>query len=182
MPTLCIKLRLVICTRFVRRPAPSIRTIMRNCKLPSLPVSSTGYNFLLTQQGEQEYNLPVFLVTFLGLIPGPIAYGNIIDDTCLIWEQSCSGGWTCWQYDNYTLSYLTVALGVGIRFGSIIFMFLAMITYRSSASEKKKPVETDTTVSSEQKRPVSITSEVGVQANFPSGKTKMKGSLEMTDL
>ena len=38
--------------------------IKRSCKLPSLPLLCTGYNFLLTQQGGQEYNRSLFAEIF----------------------------------------------------------------------------------------------------------------------
>ncbi|XP_072030407.1 uncharacterized protein [Amphiura filiformis] len=123
--------------------------------------------------------LQSLIIRGVGLIPGPIVYGSLIDDSCLIWEQSCSGGWTCWMFDNRTLSNITVMLGTGVRFGSILFIFLAILFYYKPKEPKKvkhtpkSKLLDDDGVPSEQKQPENVHySSVGVQASFPTGITK----------
>lgn len=41
----------------------------------------------------------LMFVSLFALIPGPILYGIIIDQTCLIWEDTCGSNGNCWYYD-----------------------------------------------------------------------------------
>ena len=64
--TLCIG-HVLLHARFVIMPAPSIK-LSTICKLLSLPLSCTGYNFLLAQKGEQEYTVSLFCQVWCILI------------------------------------------------------------------------------------------------------------------
>lgn len=35
----------------------------------------------------------------MALIPGPILYGIIIDNTCLVWNETCNKRGNCYTYD-----------------------------------------------------------------------------------
>lgn len=52
---------------------------------------------------ERSFALGMQFVIFrlFGYIPAPIVFGNLIDSTCLLWKQSCSGekGGRCLLYD-----------------------------------------------------------------------------------
>ncbi len=94
------------------------------------------------------------------------------------------------MFDKDELSFLTVMIGLGVRFGSILFIFLAILTYKpnkNSTCSKDNLISQGEdnygSVPSEKYNPDRVQSaEVGVQANFPSGKTRKKGSIETTDL
>lgn len=52
---------------------------------------------------ERSFALGMQFVIFrlFGYIPAPIVFGNLIDSTCILWKQSCSGekGGRCLLYD-----------------------------------------------------------------------------------
>ena len=77
-------------------------------------------------------NLISYYRRLLGAIPGPILYGKLIDETCLL-----SSG-TCLVYDNYKMSmYLTVAT-CAAKVAAVVSFVLALYTSRWS----KVPEET----------------------------------------
>lgn len=47
----------------------------------------------------------LMFVALFALIPGPIVYGFIIDQSCLIWENSCGSRGNCWYYDKEKFRY-----------------------------------------------------------------------------
>ncbi len=44
--------------------------------------------------------------TLLGFLPNPVIFGNLIDSSCLVWEESCGETGICWLYD--TVSFRLV--------------------------------------------------------------------------
>ncbi|XP_035824885.1 solute carrier organic anion transporter family member 4A1 [Aplysia californica] len=40
-----------------------------------------------------------------GTIPGPVLLGVILDNTCVLWQETCEGQGSCWVYDRYTMSW-----------------------------------------------------------------------------
>lgn len=64
-------------------------------------------------------------------MPAPIIFGSLIDRTCLIWEEDeCDGSRNCWMYDNVELSRYTLIMLQSAKALSIIFIILALVTYR----------------------------------------------------
>jgi len=50
--------------------------------------------------------LILMLVSLFALIPGPILYGRIIDETCIVWTEQCSGRkGNCQLYDQKLFRY-----------------------------------------------------------------------------
>lgn len=43
-------------------------------------------------------------VRIFGTIPAPLIFGTLIDDTCLLWQESCDNAGACLVYDNYSMS------------------------------------------------------------------------------
>ncbi|XP_038051922.1 solute carrier organic anion transporter family member 4A1-like [Patiria miniata] len=75
----------------------------------------------------------------LGTVPGPIIFGSIIDQSCILWETSCDGARQCWLYNNGEMSLNVFILLASLKLGSCIFYILCYMTYRapSSAEEGK---------------------------------------------
>ncbi|XP_075974203.1 organic anion transporting polypeptide 30B [Anticarsia gemmatalis] len=76
---------------------------------------------------ERSFALGMQFVIFrlFGYIPAPIVFGNLIDSTCLLWKQSCSGekGGRCLLYDIEQFRYRYVGLCGGIKIVALgIFM------------------------------------------------------------
>lgn len=50
--------------------------------------------------------LILMLVSLFALIPGPILYGRIIDETCIVWTEQCNGRkGNCQLYDQKLFRY-----------------------------------------------------------------------------
>ncbi|XP_067010749.2 solute carrier organic anion transporter family member 74D [Anabrus simplex] len=63
--------------------------------------------------------LALLMVSLLAFIPGPIIYGQIIDSTCLVWDDTCKQKGNCWLYDKeifrlYFNSTAAVLTSVGV--------------------------------------------------------------------
>ena len=75
-------------------------------------IDNTVYNFLSQQ----------FHFRLLGSIPGPILYGRLIDEACIL-----SSG-KCLFYDNYSMSvYLTVVSSIA-KLGAVVCFIIALYT------------------------------------------------------
>ncbi|CAG9135206.1 unnamed protein product [Plutella xylostella] len=76
---------------------------------------------------ERSFALGMQFVIFrlFGYIPAPIVFGNLIDSTCILWKQTCSGakGGRCLLYDIEQFRYRYVGLCCGIKIVALgIFM------------------------------------------------------------
>lgn len=43
-------------------------------------------------------------VRLLGTIPAPMIFGTLIDETCILWQESCDDAGSCLVYDNQYMS------------------------------------------------------------------------------
>jgi hypothetical protein len=43
-------------------------------------------------------------VRLLGTIPAPLIFGRLIDESCVLWQDSCDGQGSCLMYDNKYMS------------------------------------------------------------------------------
>lgn len=66
----------------------------------------------------------------LGTIPGPIFFGYLFDNDCLLWQESCSERGSCWIYDSVSLSHKMVIVGVIFKSCTVVFYILALCFYR----------------------------------------------------
>ncbi|XP_071854717.1 solute carrier organic anion transporter family member 4A1-like [Apostichopus japonicus] len=64
----------------------------------------------------------------LGTVPGPIIFGKLIDNACMIWEYECDGQQTCWLYDNgqfarslFLVLFIGRAVSISTFCGSLFF-------------------------------------------------------------
>lgn len=48
----------------------------------------------------------------IGGIPGPIAFGSVIDISCLLWQDQCGEQGSCYLYQNSAMSRYTLIAGV----------------------------------------------------------------------
>lgn len=69
-----------------------------------------------------------------GSIPGPIAFGWVIDNACLLWQKQCGHQGSCFVYHNETMSrYMLIAgLTFKVRWPSGVWLLSA--SAHSSAS------------------------------------------------
>ena len=48
----------------------------------------------------------------IGLLPGPIIFGHVVDSYCTVWQDTCGVKGRCFDYDIDSLSYAVIVLGV----------------------------------------------------------------------
>lgn len=88
-----------------------------------------NYRCVSNQDKSVTQGLILMLVSLFALIPGPVIFGRIIDATCLVWTEQCSGRrGNCQLYDqrrfryyiNLTAFFLT---GIGVFFDVLVWKY-----------------------------------------------------------
>ncbi|XP_071854720.1 solute carrier organic anion transporter family member 4A1-like isoform X2 [Apostichopus japonicus] len=79
--------------------------------------------------------LQSLLLKALGSIPGPIIFGALIDDTCMIWEYDCDGAGTCWMYENEQFAHYTLKLIMSCRVVSLFCFAASYFTHKPIVKE-----------------------------------------------
>lgn len=64
-----------------------------------------------------------------GSIPGPIAFGAIIDSGCVYWQYECSRRGNCWVYNNGILGIRAFAIAISGLVLNLVFSVLCWIFY-----------------------------------------------------
>lgn len=86
----------------------------------------------------------VFFRVF-GAIPGPIAFGAVIDSGCLYWQYECNRRGNCWVYDNSILGFRAFAIALSGLILTAVFYLLTWIFYPPiSCKSNSKQVDTST--------------------------------------
>lgn len=66
----------------------------------------------------------------LGGIPGPIAFGSMIDKSCLLWQNQCGEQGSCYVYQNFAMSRYTLVVG-------LVYKVISKAHLLSSAENEK---------------------------------------------
>lgn len=88
-----------------------------------------NYRCVSKQDKSVTQGLILMLISLFALIPGPIMYGKIIDTTCLVWTEQCSGSrGNCQLYDQrkfrYYINLTAFALTtVGVFFDILVWKY-----------------------------------------------------------
>lgn len=69
----------------------------------------------------------LFLLLPTGGIPGPIAFGSVIDISCILWQNQCGHQGSCYLYHNAAMSQYTLVAGI------IYKVMLYILTQESGA-------------------------------------------------
>lgn len=69
-----------------------------------------GASQRLARLGAAQTEGPLSLPT--GGIPGPIAFGSMIDKSCLLWQDQCGEQGSCYVYQNSAMSRYTLVAGL----------------------------------------------------------------------
>lgn len=56
-------------------------------------------------------------------------FGTLIDDTCILWQESCNDAGACLVYDNQSLSRYMLSLALIAKICSTAFFFGAAWSY-----------------------------------------------------
>ncbi|XP_078585832.1 solute carrier organic anion transporter family member 4A1-like [Branchiostoma floridae x Branchiostoma japonicum] len=86
------------------------------------------------------------LFRLLAWIPGPVLFGYIIDQACVLWQEECGVVGACVVYDSGKLGLYLLVSSVSIRLVSMALYLLAYCLYKPVAEEKAKATHGDQTM------------------------------------
>lgn len=132
----------------------SIISSVINCFGTSGRIGNILLNFRCVSVKDKSVTqgLILMLVSLFALIPGPILYGRIIDETCIVWTEKCNGQrGNCQLYDqrlfryyvNLTAFFLT---SIGVFFDVLVWKHgrhLDLYTERHDDMPQKKQTHPD---------------------------------------
>lgn len=124
--------------------------------VPSPPAVAATLRCIHDSQRTLGLGLKWLIVRLLGTVPGPILFGAIIDNTCILWREKCGEHASCWIYNNDQLSRNFFIFVVCFKVASITFFILAHQFYKAP-TEKAVHFSVSEGVTS----PVSFVSENG---------------------
>ena len=67
---------------------------------------------------------------FLGTIPGPLLFGSILDNVCLVWQEKCDEDGSCWIYDSRRVGQYFYILTVAVKATTISLLIIAYKLYK----------------------------------------------------
>ena len=66
----------------------------------------------------------------LGTIPGPLLFGSILDNVCLVWQEKCDEDGSCWIYDSRRVGQYFYILTVAVKATTISLLIIAYKLYK----------------------------------------------------
>ncbi|XP_078507736.1 solute carrier organic anion transporter family member 4A1 [Lissotriton helveticus] len=122
--------------------------------LCSIPALTATLRCVSDRQRSFALGIQWIVVRTLGGIPGPIAFGSLIDISCLLWQHQCGEQGSCYIYENSTMSQYTLIVGLAYKVMGSLFFLLACILYKpppetprsssGTSDESPSPVKSDT--------------------------------------
>ncbi|XP_025104020.1 uncharacterized protein LOC112570045 [Pomacea canaliculata] len=105
------------------------------------------YVAVIRSVAETDKSLSVALLTFLvtlgGFLPGPIIFGRMVDNACIVWSGS-SGDGSCLLYDNELLRYSVKGADLAIKAMTALPIFVAVLwIMRSPDRDVKDDISID---------------------------------------
>nr|XP_014353298.1 PREDICTED: solute carrier organic anion transporter family member 4A1-like [Latimeria chalumnae] len=100
--------------------------------LPFSPPPSRSVSFRCVPDSQRSFGLGIqwIVVRTLGGIPGPIAFGSVIDISCLLWQDQCGDQGSCYLYQNSAMSWYTLIAGLVYKALGLMFFFSAWLLYK----------------------------------------------------
>lgn len=111
-----------------------------------VPTITSTFRVVAFSQRTFAVGLQSLMLKLLGSIPGPIIFGALIDQTCLIWEYDCEGAGTCWMYDNRLFALYTFSLIISCRVVSLLCFAAAVFTHKPIVHEDEAALASEGTV------------------------------------
>ncbi|XP_046382790.1 solute carrier organic anion transporter family member 74D [Ischnura elegans] len=131
---------------------PFIAFLVISCVMHFLGSSGRVGNVLVNYRSVKPEDkaiaqgLSLLLVSLLAFIPGPILFGAIIDNVCLVWDTSCGKRGNCWLYHKeYFRFYLNATAAV---FTVLAVILDAIVCYLGKDLEFYEDEEEDNGTSS----------------------------------
>ncbi|KAG7224230.1 hypothetical protein INR49_000473 [Caranx melampygus] len=134
------------------------------CSIPALTAT-----LRCVPDSQRSFGLGIqwIVVRTLGGIPGPIAFGSVIDISCLLWQDQCGEQGSCYLYQNSAMSQYTLVAGIIYKVLGTIFFLLASILYQPPPESPQSSCEsTDHGVGNMSDLPVKDLPEDGVIVNL----------------
>ena len=75
------------------------------------------------------------VVVVSGQFPGPIIFGLIFDQACLVWQEKCDDVGACWVYDSAHLSWGFFYIAIVVKCISCLSYVAALCLYRAPQTE-----------------------------------------------
>ncbi|KAL4655427.1 solute carrier organic anion transporter family member 4A1 [Arapaima gigas] len=98
--------------------------------LCSIPALTATLRCVPDSQRSFALGIQWIVVRTLGGIPGPIAFGSVIDISCLLWQDQCGDQGSCYLYQNSAMSRYTLVAGVIYKLLGTAFFLLACVLYQ----------------------------------------------------
>ncbi|XP_056589569.1 solute carrier organic anion transporter family member 4A1 [Triplophysa dalaica] len=98
--------------------------------LCSVPALTATLRCVPDRQKSFGLGIQWIVVRTLGGIPGPIAFGSVIDNSCLLWEEKCGEYGSCYLYHNSAMSQYSLIAGIIYKVLGTLFFLLASVLYQ----------------------------------------------------
>ncbi|XP_027989287.2 solute carrier organic anion transporter family member 4A1 isoform X4 [Eptesicus fuscus] len=99
--------------------------------LSSIPALTATLRCVCDQQRSFALGIQWIVVRTLGGIPGPIAFGWVIDKACLLWQDQCGQQGSCFLYQNAAMSRYMLIAGLVYKVLGFLFFAAAYVLYKS---------------------------------------------------
>ncbi|EPY87499.1 hypothetical protein CB1_000243004 [Camelus ferus] len=101
---------------------------------PNVPMAgvTANYSGRCVPDWQRSFALGIqwIVVRTLGGIPGPIAFGWVIDKACLLWQGQCGQQGSCSVYRNSAMSRYLLILGLLYKVLGFLFFAAACLLYK----------------------------------------------------
>ncbi|XP_054433475.1 solute carrier organic anion transporter family member 4A1 [Pteronotus mesoamericanus] len=98
--------------------------------LSSIPALTATLRCVCSQQRSFALGIQWIVVRTLGGVPGPIAFGWVIDRACLLWQDQCGQQGSCFLYQNAAMSRYMLAAGLVYKALGFLFFAAAYVLYK----------------------------------------------------
>ncbi|XP_003421844.3 solute carrier organic anion transporter family member 4A1 isoform X2 [Loxodonta africana] len=102
--------------------------------LSSIPALTATLRCVCDWQRSFALGIQWIVVRTLGGIPGPIAFGWVIDKSCLLWQDQCGIQGSCFMYQNGAMSQYMLATGLLCKVLGFLFFAGACFLYKPQPS------------------------------------------------
>ncbi|XP_069892897.1 solute carrier organic anion transporter family member 4A1-like [Dipodomys merriami] len=99
--------------------------------LSSIPALTATLRCVCDRQRSFALGIQWVVVRTLGSIPGPIAFGWVIDKACLLWQDQCGHQGSCFVYQNAAMSRYMLTAGLSYKVLGFLFFTTACFLYKS---------------------------------------------------
>ncbi|NWH15306.1 solute carrier organic anion transporter family member 4A1 isoform X1 [Grus americana] len=103
--------------------------------LSSIPAVTATLRCVPDSQRSFALGIQWIVVRTLGGIPGPIAFGSMIDKSCLLWQDQCGEQGSCYVYQNSAMSRYTFIAGLVYKVLGSTFFIIAFLLYKPPPPE-----------------------------------------------